>query len=468
LTLNSLSNSIKPIITVIYFAFFLSNTGYCQHWQDIAGYNNGSVNCFYEDTIDGVLYVGGNFSKIGGLTIKYIAKWDGMSWDSVPTSTLITTNCETVCALVKYKGELYAGGAAGFTSTRGGIAKWNGTVWEPVGEGTNGIVNKFVVRDSNLYVFGMFDSVASIQANGLAIWNGSVWSDVHALPDYFSPNQVYALEFFNGEIYIGGNFSGPDGKRDIARWNGSSWQDVGGGLFGGWSSVSDMMIYKDKLYIAGSFSKYADSRNPGNCIAAWDGNSWSDAGGGVTGIGGITGQIRDLIIYDGELYVAGSFTNAGGAVADCIAKWDGLEWCGLGSTFDNILSNLSIYQEMLYIAGGFRKIDNDSIRHIAKWTGGSYVDSCGSISGIEKLQGDKQKLIIYPNPFNSATTLRLPDDIKNGNISIYDILGKKVKQLGNLNGNNIIISREGLSNGIYIYRVSEGNNVIGHGKMLLE
>ena len=456
----------KKITVLLIFSISFNISVFSQHWQDIAGYNNGGVNCFYEDTVDNVLYVGGNFSKIGGLTIKYIAKWDGMNWDSAQTSTLISTNCETVCALVKYKGELYVGGAKGFTSTRGGIAKWNGTFWEPVGEGTNGIVSKFVVRDSNLYVLGVFDSVASIQANGLAIWDGSSWSSVHALPDYFSPNQINTIAFYKNELYIAGNFNGLDGKRDIAKWNGSSWQDVGGGLFGGWSFINDMIIYKDKLYVAGSFSKYADSRNPGNCIAVWDSNSWSDAGGGVTGIGGTTGQISDLIIYNGALYVAGSFTNAGGVFADCIARWDGLEWCGLGSTFDNILSNLAIYQEMLYIAGGFRKIDNDSIRHIAKWTGGSYVDSCGSISVVEQVQNDEQKLIVYPNPFYDVVNFEYNALIKT--IHIYNLLGQEVyyKDVGGKQ--KVQLYRNDLVAGLFVYRVQTEDGNMFTGKLVVE
>ena len=468
LTISSSNNRLKSAIIAVFFIFYLTNTGLCQHWQDIAGNINDAINCFYEDTISGNLYIGGSFTKIGGLPIKFFAKWNGLNWDSVPTSSLFFANCITVNALVTHNGELYVGGAKGFSLSRGGLAKWNGTNWVSIGSGTNGIVTSLIVHNEQLYVCGMFDSVGSIQANGLAIWNDSVWSDVHSLPDYFSPNSIVNIEFYKDELYIGGNFSGPDGKIDIARWDGNSWQDVGGGLFGGLSYINDMLIYKDKLYIAGGFSKFEDSRNPGNFIAAWDGNSWSDAGGGMAGIGGVNGQIRDLVIYNGDLYAVGAFVIAGGVEANYIAKWDGFEWCGLGSTFDNILSRIGIYQNMLYIGGGFRTIDGDSINYIAKWTGGSYVDTCGSISGIEKLQSDNNNLKIYPNPFNSTTTLQLQYEMKNGNISIYNIIGKKVKQLDNLNGNEIIISREGLSTGMYFFRVVDGNSIIGQGKMLVE
>jgi hypothetical protein len=76
----------------------------------------------------------------------------------------------------------------------------------------------------------------------------------------------------------------------------------------------------------------------------------------------------------------------------------------------------------------------------------------------------------YPNPFNPATTIRfeLPED---GivNIEIYDILGRRVKTLLNefrgANRYEINFNAEGLSSGVYIYRLKI-NNFIDSKKML--
>lgn len=37
-----------------------------------------------------------------------------------------------------------------------------------------------------------------------------------------------------------------------------------------------MLVYNDKLYVCGSFSKYDRALNPGNRIAVWDGFNWSE------------------------------------------------------------------------------------------------------------------------------------------------------------------------------------------------
>lgn len=68
----------------------------------------------------------------------------------------------------------------------------------------------------------------------------------------------------------------------------------------------------------------------------------------------------------------------------------------------------------------------------------------------------------FPNPFNAKTTVRfiLPqkEDVK---LEIYDILGRKVKQLWNgklLSGKHEVIWDAGnLSSGVYFLRMTAGN-----------
>ena len=61
----------------------------------------------------------------------------------------------------------------------------------------------------------------------------------------------------------------------------------------------------------------------------WNGARWSDVGGGVAGTGNFS--VSALAPMGSSLYVAGSFTNAGGLVVNRIAKWGGANWSALGS-----------------------------------------------------------------------------------------------------------------------------------------
>ena len=76
----------------------------------------------------------------------------------------------------------------------------------------------------------------------------------------------------------------------------------------------------------------------------------------------------------------------------------------------------------------------------------------------------------YPNPFNPSTTIVFSiKENSNVNLSIYNLLGQKVSTLINqpmsagvhsvqFNASNLPAGRQGLSSGIYFYRLTEGNN----------
>jgi hypothetical protein len=81
---------------------------------------------------------------------------------------------------------LYAGG--NFT-TAGGvtvnyIAKWNGSAWSALGAGMNANVSMIKVDsyDNRIYAMGYFDVAGNIPAIGTSIWNGSTWCHTDFLP----------------------------------------------------------------------------------------------------------------------------------------------------------------------------------------------------------------------------------------------------------------------------------------------
>jgi len=79
----------------------------------------------------------------------------------------------------------------------------------------------------------------------------------------------------------------------------------------------------------------------------------------------------------------------------------------------------------------------------------------------------------YPNPFNPVTTIKfsLPE-ISNVRLSVYDVLGKKVKDLINekLEAGIYSLNFDGseLASGIYIYRLEAGKNVSIKKMMLIK
>jgi len=78
--------------------------------------------------------------------------------------------------------------------------------------------------------------------------------DSTGVNDIGSPNGgIGAMEVYNGELYVAGEFSKIDNQKfhNIARWNGTSWNDVGGGVTGIPSFAGALIVFNGKLYVGG-------------------------------------------------------------------------------------------------------------------------------------------------------------------------------------------------------------------------
>ncbi|MBI5217360.1 MAG: T9SS type A sorting domain-containing protein, partial [Bacteroidia bacterium] len=382
--------------------------------------------------------------------------WDCSSWlypGAQPNPTL---------SITKYNGEIYAGGMF-FKADNKPIkflAKWNGATWDSVGTGVNGPVWNFQVINNDLYVMGTFDTVGAIVAHGLAKWNGTQWSDVHSFPLLDPPNLniVRSIAFYNNELYVGGSFYNGNDINSIAKYDGTNWVNVGNAMQGGMTGIGCMQVYQNELYVAGMFSQAAG--NYGNNIQRWNGSQWKDVGGGISG------SVNDMKIKNNELYVGGAYLYAGSVPAMCIAKWNGSQWCALEGTFDNAVSSLVFFRDTLYIGCG-TTIDGDTVNNIAKWTGGDYVDTCGALGNSLLLEDiSSPKLSVFPNPFNNKTTVEFTNpDNSLYKLKISDVTGKIVRTIDNIKNNKIELEKGNLLNGFYIIEVT--GEKIFRGKIII-
>ena len=96
-----------------------------------------------------------------------------------------------VHALIVHNGELVAGGI--FSQAGGqpanGIARWNGTSWQPLGTGTTGGVYALVSYNGDLIAGGRFYSIGGVNTGQIARWDGAAWQD---MPVWIPPEGEYA------------------------------------------------------------------------------------------------------------------------------------------------------------------------------------------------------------------------------------------------------------------------------------
>jgi hypothetical protein len=259
----------------------------------------------------GTVYAGGSFSIAGSAQAGNIAYWNGQSWQQLGSSSPDSNGTNgTVAAIFVNGSDVYVGGS--FTKAGGvparNVARWDGTGWHAIGSGCNNLVYSFAMYGGMLYAAGAFDSAGTHKVNYVARWNGTDWVAVSTGMDFY----VYSLMVVDTVLYAGGAFSRAGGIQtgSIARWNGTSWSGVGGGVN---STVQSIVRGPSGIYAGGLFT--IAGGQPVNLVAKWNGTTWTPMGGGVDS------WVLSLAASRSDVYVGGAFTVAGSQPASRIARW---------------------------------------------------------------------------------------------------------------------------------------------------
>ncbi len=288
------------------------------------------------------VFVGGQFTSIGKATANNVARWDGTRWTSLGDGTDNGVN-GAVWAITVTANGVYVGG----TFSRAGsveatnVAKWDGTSWAALAGGlgdadgaVGGRVTALAADGSNVVAGGTFTAAGSTRANCIAIWDeaNEAWSTLdEGLRTKNSGGfaAVYALEVTADSIYAGGSFKRAGGvlASNVARWDRTE---------ASWSSlgkgttgwVTALAVDVDYVYAGGLFAQAGSVH--ANGIARWNGKAWKKLGKGLKGQPGVRPAVNGLSVIGSDVYAAGGFTTAGGVSVAGMAAWDGAAWRTLG------------------------------------------------------------------------------------------------------------------------------------------
>ncbi len=323
----------------------------------------------------GDLYVGGSFTQAGGMPVNNLARWDGQSWSAVGTGSGNGVSAP-VLSLAEHEGVLYIGGIFRQIDYGGDnlevdyIAGWDGEGWlrlgSEAGNGVDSYVYSLAAYDGDLYVGGNFsqahDSGALVAANFVARWDGTGWSSLAQASGNGVNSYVRSMAVFDGGLYVGGYFTEANvgaaiAANHVARWDQDGWSALGsGGGNGVDAEVLAMAADDDAIHFGGSFF-VANVGEPliARRVVGWDGQAWQplDSGDG----NGVSSTVLALAIDGDHLYVGGDFTwaNSGGGgelMANRLARWDGEEWSPLGSGVNGLVHALAVSVDAGLHAGG--------------------------------------------------------------------------------------------------------------------
>jgi len=282
--------------------------------------------------LDGKLYAGGSFTTAGTVSASRIACWDpaNSTWSALGPGIIDNGDHPRVLCLAALDGKLYVGGeftaVGGISANR--IACWDPVTrtWSPLGSGIRNqpycstSVYALAVLDGRLYVGGFFTIAGGLSANGIASWDpaSSAWSALGEGVGDISPS-VSALAALDGKLYAGGQFgtAGGHDAHHIACWDpsNSTWSALGAGIDGTYSTVHALAAREGRLYVGGNF--FVAGGVVVNRIACWDPAAamWSAMGTGMND------PVWALTFLEDTLHLGGSFTTAGGQVSAYWARW---------------------------------------------------------------------------------------------------------------------------------------------------
>ena len=99
-----------------------------------------------------------------------------------------------------------------------------------------------------------------------------------------------------------------------------------------------------------------------------------------------------------------------------------------------------------------------------------YPDTTTTCELITRVKEIKSSLSMSfsPNPFYTQTTLKTNRVLKNATLKICNVFGQEVKQMNNINGQLITLTRGSLPGGMYIILLIEDNKTVSSGKFIAQ
>ena len=215
-------------------------------------------------------------------------------------------------------------------------------------------------------------------------------------------------------------------------------------------------------------------------------NNWNTASSGGTGIG------NDILLGgNGYVYVSGMITAATlsfgsfsfaslGAYVVGVTSWGGTPTWGSAVYTAPECNGLCQDDEVLSTDHGFINLicgnktsgGKKAYIHKASQEGLEFSSRYANPEAEQNLtQYGDNITTVYPNPFNDNTTIRFKSEIDPSTIpvslTLLDVTGRIIKRIDGINSQEIMISAENLTNGMYFYQVVQNGNIIDSGKMIV-
>lgn len=411
------------------------------------------------ETFDALVADDGSGPKlyVGGISVR---RRNGALWETLATAVGGGARDMTFGAVGSLQAQLYIAGV--FTSidsntTLRGVARWNGVQWQSVahsfgGFGNFGDVRRVEIVDlgqgPELYAAGSFSGIDGTSANHVARWNGTTWSPLGAGLTNTGSESARTLALYDDGVqrvlYVGGPFQGAGGitSPGLIAWDGAAWQAVAPPTWGSFADVTSLYVTDlgagPELYLAGNFALNSGASMFG--VARRTASGWSSPVEFLnpSAATGTYTSVERFAAFDAgagpRVHAFGDFSRVGGVAARGVARFEGGAWQALGGpewglsrTVRSITTVDSGAGPELYVAGDFESAQDPAAKYVAKRVGqtwqpiGAPQSKCSSIASFSS-GGVEQLHAAFENPsrvsrWDGSTWVSIGDTNANGAIA---------------------------------------------------
>ncbi len=334
-----------------------------------AGQDDGRV--LYVADLDGSgplprsLIVAGRFHGAGDVVSPNVIGFNGVSYFPMPVGSS-ATRCDGVDfngspAFLDFATFNDGTGEKVYAASSNGVLVWSGTAWEKLADAPGFVRQLEVFNDGSgpaLWALGGFSMIEGVPARGCAKWNGTTWiaTDnafaVAAMPSNVFLNSVGVVNLGSGDVLLasGTDYTDDDalGEDFLEVYVGGQWVPFNGvPAFGNLQGVvNDLLVFNGQLFLAGLFSQVNGLPSSAKVIR-WNSGQWLD-----------TGAVSSLAAYrlaahddtsGPALYFAPQSSTA------TLQKWDGATtWSAVPSGTIGNLADLASFEDAsgtaLYVA----------------------------------------------------------------------------------------------------------------------
>ncbi|MBX3358673.1 MAG: hypothetical protein KF745_09615 [Phycisphaeraceae bacterium] len=345
------------------------------------------------------LFVGGQFTEVGGVEARGVARWDGSNWTGVGVGAGVSLNHSVTALAVVDDGagpQLYVGGnflvAGG--AIRPGLVKWTGTQWAdsaigaPLYAGELGGDSQVAVwvmapieddEGPALVIGGKFGIFGNVMSGDVALRRGTRLVALGA----GLLREAYGIELHDdgmnpgGSVYLTCPVGSSTSRRSVSRLDEDRWEYVAGAG----SPIDARVLHSHTFPGEPRASLIVGGGLLGsNLLSRLDGTSWSAVGGAPNGAVATIASLTLPGRPGPELVVGGQFTTIGGTLLNGIGAYDGAVWRPLGTGVSGTPGPTAVEAVVVFddgsgggprlIAGGSFKLAGGTVANlVASWDG---------------------------------------------------------------------------------------------------